>query len=1581
MNQHLIETEKKRILGSWGQPSAEVSCEKALEACLPVMDQLCGRHRSASEWMSALYQSFTGIYFPDSRKQDEGEDLEPAKRFFLDVLGELLNREKERLPFDRCRDFEYLSDEEVQKSEIREEYCQYIRQFRELEIYPFLRIARECTPFDTLGHIAGVHFTAMHVARQLKNTPVPVDLALISAAAMIHDIGKFGCRGKEAGRVPYLHYYYTAQFSKRFHFETIGHIAANHSTWDLELENLSVENLILIYADFRVKSMRGADGKEQICFWTLDESYQVILDKLDNVDDRKRARYRKVFRKLKDFEEFLKALGVSPDLEQGFGRPEKEKSASLLDMHEIAGRIKYSAIRSNIVVMHNMIQKYRFVSLLEEAKSEKDWRNVRSYLNILDEYSTYMTCSQKDASIRFLYEMMMHRDGDIRRQAARITGELIADYEVHYQKEVPEGATELEEGVSAEEKWEEVLRAAVIPDHKISEQHKRWLGYAMKTVFSTVMDQISEEKRPRVMQALLKYYTKKDWEDLVMFVLMDCAGGFSFAMFEEQQVKVLIDFAKSALSRKNPELHTAALRFLELWAEQGWKPERQERERLETCLISGEALPVCCRYLIGKLRRCLDGAENAENLLETENRTVSSLFLENQQIDTPWIFKMVNLEILKEHCLQNQKEMFQLAAHLVNMLQNTDRIVIKHHSGNELTGLILHLSDAEKYEIAMELVRGLEIGEYSISKYIPEYLGKIFFCLSDETQREMLELFRKMIDSTNPKAAIVTLETVGIMLQYFFAYSQRTPEKKEFYEWCREVLEGLLFRGMAHYLEGVSQEAFYIIGHNIFGSRQLDMDQKYSFFQTTGRKLLTLMGKEKDHVRLYNHAAALNHIYRFLSDYLFLHGRIPEEHVEKIAFFPGTFDPFSLGHKEIVKEIRRRGFRVYLALDEFSWSKKTQPYKIRETIVKMSAADLREVYLFPEEIPVNISNCRDLRRLRACFPGKEVYLVAGSDVVEHASAYRNPVQEDSVHHFPHLIFLRRTDPAKEQLRRELEGTLAGEKVYWLSLPKGFEEISSTKIREHIDRNRDISNLVDQNVQNYIYDMGLYTREPMFKFMTASIPVDAYYEEHIEPELKKELVMGLLKEFWDYGRNPAAACLEREEAVLIRDGQQYRQVIGIVLFHRLSFAELYGECGSIETAAYLRNQISGKTAVITGIYGRDTGEAADSRQAVLTEMLVRCAGLGYTYGICFGKTELEELLLAQGFVRLPLKEACYLVDLRNPIVLFGDACMSLKEPFRSSRVMKEEIWKRRKSLQKAFTGLFPGNLVLCIDSGILNHRLIQRITEENQVPMIQMPRRILGEKMCVPFGRILRGTLVPNCVTKELDAEKIYFPDMERFAIREYPNGAALDIQIRTIKSFQRPVILVDDLFHKGYRMERIDPALEREGVEVGKIIVGVLSGKGKDLADQRGKKIDCVYFLPNMRAWFMESVLYPFIGGDSIMRENERTMQTMLLPSVNSILPYQVPGFLEGISAAGYYQLSELCLENAEAILRLLEKEYQRLTGRKLTVRRLGEVMAQPRCPELGMEALETSGEAPSSYLKLEKNRLKRLKYISGLSV
>lgn len=75
-----------------------------------------------------------------------------------------------------------------------------------------------------------------------------------------------------------------------------------------------------------------------------------------------------------------------------------------------------------------------------------------------------------------------------------------------------------------------------------------------------------------------------------------------------------------------------------------------------------------------------------------------------------------------------------------------------------------------------------------------------------------------------------------------------------------------------------------------------------------------------------------------------------------------------------MQEIRARGFEVYLAVDEFSWSKKTLPKLLRRRIVSISTADQWDTYLFPDEIPVNIAMPDDLARLRQLFPGRDVYL-------------------------------------------------------------------------------------------------------------------------------------------------------------------------------------------------------------------------------------------------------------------------------------------------------------------------------------------------------------------------------------------------------------------------------------------------------------------------------------------------------------------------------------------------------------------------------------------------------------------------------
>ena len=93
--------------------------------------------------------------------------------------------------------------------------------------------------------------------------------------------------------------------------------------------------------------------------------------------------------------------------------------------------------------------------------------------------------------------------------------------------------------------------------------------------------------------------------------------------------------------------------------------------------------------------------------------------------------------------------------------------------------------------------------------------------------------------------------------------------------------------------------------------------------------------------------------------------------------------------------------------------------------------------------------------------------------------------------------------------------------------------------------------------------------------------------------------------------------------------------------------------------------------------------------------------------------------------------------------------------------------------------------------------------------------------------------------------------------------------------------------HKGYRMQELDPILKENQVEVSKLVVGLLSGRGKDLMTIQGRTVDSAYFIPNLKSWFVESSLYPFIGGDGVKREHET--ESSLQASINLILPYGAP--------------------------------------------------------------------------------------------
>lgn len=233
-------------------------------------------------WAHHCYFYIRGIIFPHLGLPEGSSEYNRGRITALTLLRAVFTYERSVCRFDPELDIPLLTDSELQSEDCAPEYSRMRRLTRSNFIYEFMRLGTEVTPFNTLGHIAGVHYVATYMAKQLRDAGMLVDVALTSGAAASHDIGKYGCRKSEERRVPYLHYYYTDYCLTENDMPRIAHIAANHSTWDLEFENLSAESLLLIYADFRVKSTRDSDGREVIHFYTLDEAFDVILSKLDN---------------------------------------------------------------------------------------------------------------------------------------------------------------------------------------------------------------------------------------------------------------------------------------------------------------------------------------------------------------------------------------------------------------------------------------------------------------------------------------------------------------------------------------------------------------------------------------------------------------------------------------------------------------------------------------------------------------------------------------------------------------------------------------------------------------------------------------------------------------------------------------------------------------------------------------------------------------------------------------------------------------------------------------------------------------------------------------------------------------------------------------------------------------------------------------------------------------------------------------------------------------------------------------------------------------------------------------------------
>ena len=1541
-----------------------LECAHVLELCSCVLPRLAPRPEEG--WLAFCTQYARERMYPGQGFAPDREEYEAGALFFLTVLQVMLDRERRAVPFDPLKDFQFLSSEEMGEYECGEEYRRFLAAFREEYVYEMMRLSEETTPFRTLGHIAGVHYIAMTVARGIREAGENVDLALVSAAAAAHDLGKFGCRPGE--RVPLLHYYYTDQWLLGRGMPAVSHIAANHSTWDLELDTLSMESLCLIYADFRSKQGRDEQGRETTILYPLEESFHIILRKLENVDQAKRRRYEFVYGKLHDFEDYMRSLGVDVDLTGQPGARKPPKDPALMPPDETVDSLILLSVEHNLKLMHQLSSERKFGNIIEAARSAKSWQQLRAYLDVFDEYCTYLSVRQKTQALAFLYELLIHREGDIRRQAASLIGKIIAKFHLVYRKEVPADArTDPAEEVPFT-LWEEYLDKLIYPDHKTTPQQRGQIGYTLKLVVDALLEYGRSETMPRFIGALLRYYDRPEEKDEdTAFTLLDAIRYLPAQQYDQETRGRLIRFAAWFAASGNLRLQAAAFQFLRE-AQRSLPQDHPQMAQIAAAARSaaGGSLPLLfLRYKV--LQRAGEDVSDYQAALYEQDVT-SEIFLDNLKSATHWIIKVVGIELLQDQVEHGLREhMLHIATHFSNLVKVSERVGVRHAAGEALVRLIPLLRREQRNEVVVELGKGLEMGQYQISKYIPEYLGRAALFLHPSELDEQVLWLKNLLGSPTNIAVSGALNTVGVLLQHYPAYRGRFPEPERAYEARRQELLGLLLQGLAHYREEVRQEALLVTGTMLFDSPVLSMEEKSRLFSLCYRKLLFLIqaGPRQDPLTFFYRASALAHINRFIALRRLDKGPFAFSQPRKIAFFPGTFDPFTLSHKGIAHAIREMGFEVYLAVDEFSWSKKPQPHMIRRQIVNLSIAGDFHIHLFPNDIPVNLSNPRDLRRLRELFPGQEVYLVVGSDVVGHASAYQAAPVDWSVHSMDHIIFRRVGQPP---LPEGKELGITG-KVIQLQLPPHLEDISSTRIRENVDMNRDISTFIDPVIQDFIYQNGLYLRDTQDKPLLNARDLSFQWVERPAPLLVADVTAGHRER-------------ESLRTAILRDGDQLlvlrhrreggEPMLGWLSFRYLSTADLYSAFQNADLADQVRLRAGGKTLFITGLAAEEEQEK-DYAQLLVSEVLSHALEAECVYavfhpheGLCSPET--EELFRRQGFIRRdggPLE-----ADLRAPVVLLQNLETTIQEPLSRNPRVLAAIRRGHQRLQTALTGLYPGNLVLTLSADVIHHRLLRMITQFNQVPQEPTTPRKLGKYMCVPFGKLLRGKTVPNTVTKTIHTDRVYSPDLSESTIEAFPNYASIPCQVRTIKSFDRPVILVDDLMHPGVRIKALDPVLRQEGVDIQLVLVGILSGYGRDLMSQQKRPVDSVYFLPSLRQWFVEATLYPFIGGNTVRRS--RPPVPGLLPGINHILPYAVPPFAKECGEEAVFQLSRCCLESARDVIGTLEREYRALYGRNLTLGRLAEAVILPLCPDKGTCLGYDPNLAASVYLENDLEQLLR---------
>ena len=1477
--------------------------------------------------------------------------------------------------------FRPLSEEELQLWPSGEEYRRLLVHLEHDGFLVAMAMAQHWRGLTIEDHVLGVTGLALWFGRQLAKS-IPVDLPLLHGGAIGHDVGKFGCVGDEARRIPRLHYYYTNQYYAARDLGGLGHIATNHSCWDLESIRLPIETQVLIYCDFRVKEVQDADGRRRMAVISLKEAFDTILDKLEDVDQEKRRRYQAVYRRLRDMEDYALTLGVvldppglplsgrvRPYLPEGLdivalmGGRQRPDTAALANGPQVASVTRLLATAHSIGVMERLRDLPSLRRLLEEVRTSKGWRELRTYMGIVGDYAPAFSEDQRALALEFFRGLLGHHDDDIRYQAGCRMADLLALGEMEWRKDLPKDA------VVVDHAWVLPQLARVLDlldlapeeateDMSPQEQIIYSVPIFLRRFFSRANPKLAAEAMAMVVprlkaragdrRPLSALYTCESFE--LLAGSMDPAGRAS-----------LPQVIQGWMFHDVPNVRLMAWRVLRLLAGHG----RQEPGLLEEvgrCVDAQGPFPrrqasVAELYLLEHCARSTGRthlADRCRDQREEDRTPIREVMLRNLKTQTGWVEKKVNCDYLLE-LVSARPEGDPLAGevgfHLANLLKVSRVEGTRFNAGRCLLKLIPALTVTQRNDMAIELVRSLQLDGEGVTRYIPRFLGPL---LASLPAQELVELVTDMEqDSRRGTEGLQRLLVQAATWLIIALPGTQAPAPVS--QDCLRRLACILIGSLADSRTAVAHEGY---AHLALLLDWLRPDPRLGeLLRLTAKKMLTLLQHiPGDSGRFFLAAQVLSSLDKAMSVAKASFPKAP-----RIGFLPGTFDPFTAAHGEMVRRALAYCDEVFVQVDDFSWRKHAQPRFLRAELAWMALSTIPHAYLFPFEPPVNIANSGSLQHLQKRLGRRQVHLIVGTDVLEGASAYRNPASP--IWNIPHLLTTREEHPSRAW-ESKLGLFRSGVQVF--QVPARMKNVSSTYLREALDRRSELELFCDPLVARVLRERRLYVNYPARKeevFLSQwrlrpnreGRGLPAGLERLVQLDASRAVSR------WT-GHKPRTAVLQSRETGEDLAALTWLEGTATALPVALEDESLAEAAGG---------RLLGTGALVDAV----CASRADEPLIHLDQLLSRIIGHWFAEGLLFslfgvpeaGGERLWEMLKHHGAgwlggVASRSRGVRWAgIELTNPLVIIHDLEQLLQPPYYRMAAVEEAMVRTRRAISGFFAERLPG-------SGLLH---IHEKETKRQLAVWAQER--LGEKggwVILGLGRQFSRDLIGNSPTISLDLERYLTRQGYEAGVAPPFDSPSLELQLTTARELGRNALLLVPFADSAEPVLQVVRACRKVQVKLREVLVGATSASVHAALQISGIPHRTGLVVPHWRGVVRESAVMPFLGGWSI--NERRAVGAGLIPSLNDCLPYHDPHPV-GLDPAGALDFSRLALEQAMQLFRVLEEAYRASEGRLLNLGDLATVVRHPRCPPYPKGFLLPRDIAPSELINQDLEALARL--------